>query len=250
MDEIKPDRTVQAALFCALAKAQAKMLQPKKHRQAEIPGKDGKAGYKYSYADLASVYEAVRPALAAEGLSFFHLTSQDERSVTVTTVLAHQDGGTIETSLSWSVGGRVQDLGSAVTYLRRYTLSALVGVASEEDDDGAAAERGSFEGRAGAAWEKEKKEKKPKEDTFSDEEMAGFRRSFSALCERALGRKMTEDEADVAELALCDSPLSMLNPEVARRKAAAFAKATDATALWARDRLSKRGLHAAATEAA
>lgn len=237
--ETNMDNTARAALYMALAKAQGKMQTPKRSREAKIPGKDGKPGYTYSYADLSEVYEAVRPALASEGLGFFHLTNQDRESVSVTTVLTHEGGGQIETTLAWGVSNRIQDLGSIITYLRRYTLSALLGVASEEDDDGQTAERAGFEKRATAAYEAEKK---AKEDRLTDSEVAALEGSFQRLCKSALGRTLTDDEYDLAEMAICESPIAMLDAASARRKAAGFERATETTVRWARERLLKRGI--------
>jgi hypothetical protein len=114
--------------------------------QATYPpiGKDktAKAGsYSYDYADLATVLEAVRPALAKQGIAVVQSASAEAQMVTVVTRLMHSSGQWIESSLSVEAETTApQKLGSAISYARRYGLLALAGVApADEDDDGQAA---------------------------------------------------------------------------------------------------------------
>lgn len=96
--------------------------------------------FKSSYADLASVWDACRAALSANGLSVSqHPGRLEDGSATVTTILLHKSGQHI--SSVCAALPRDQSpaaVGSVVTYLRRYALAAAVGVAPEDDDAQAA----------------------------------------------------------------------------------------------------------------
>lgn len=87
------------------------------------------------YADLASVWDACRGPLTANGLSVVQIPSADGQVVTVESRLLHKSGQWIEGTLtSAAKDDGPQSIGSAITYLRRYALQALVGVAPEDDD--------------------------------------------------------------------------------------------------------------------
>ena len=95
--------------------------------------------YRSNYATLASVLDACRDPLAKNGLSIIQMPSvvRDQGlSVIVTTRLAHDSGEWFESSLLIPVSapGGAQQIGSAISYGRRYSLSAMVGVAQEDDD--------------------------------------------------------------------------------------------------------------------
>jgi len=127
-----------AALATALAAAQGEI------DNASKDAKNPHFGNKY--ADLASVWEACRGPLSKHGLCVLQPTYLDGSRVVVRTILAHKSGEWIASDLSTApTRPGPQELGSAITYLRRYALSAMVGIAPA-DDDGEAAE-----GRQGAA---------------------------------------------------------------------------------------------------
>lgn len=102
--------------------------------------------FKSSYADLASVWDACRAALSANGLSVSqHPGRLEDGSATVTTILLHKSGQHI--SSVCAALPRDQSpaaVGSVVTYLRRYALAAAVGVAPEDDDGQAASQPGNY----------------------------------------------------------------------------------------------------------
>lgn len=117
-----------------LAKALAKF-------QSEIkdPLKSGKANYG-KYVTLDELLESVRPVLSQNGLSFLQFPGGDGQLITITTVLLHSSGEWIESEPFTLKSQKVdpQGAGSAVTYGRRYSLSAILGVAWDADDDGQA----------------------------------------------------------------------------------------------------------------
>ncbi len=123
------------ALAVALAKAQAKM------RPAVKDSKNPHFGNKY--ADLASVWDACRDPLTANDLAVVQLPSTDGNIVSVTTTLMHKSGQWISSRASAQMAKTdPQSIGSAITYLRRYGLSAMVGIAPDDDDAEAASPRG------------------------------------------------------------------------------------------------------------
>lgn len=96
--------------------------------------------FKSKYADLGSVVEAIRAPLTKYGLSYVQLTEPSEKEeVRVETVILHASGEWISSTLALPVSkGDAQGFGSALTYARRYGLSAAFGVAPEDDDGNAA----------------------------------------------------------------------------------------------------------------
>jgi hypothetical protein len=98
--------------------------------------------FKSKYADLASVVEAIRAAFSANGLSYIQTVEpSDKDEVRIETTLLHASGEWISCGvLALPVSkADAQGYGSALTYARRYSLSAAAGVAAELDDDGNAA---------------------------------------------------------------------------------------------------------------
>lgn len=123
------------ALFAALAKAQAEVENADKN--------SNNPHFRTKYADLAEVLNTVRPLYASHGLSMLQSTGFDGRLVHVTTVLAHAEGGYISSTASCVPAKTdAQGIGAATTYLRRYGLSAMTGVAQEDDDGNAAGHQG------------------------------------------------------------------------------------------------------------
>jgi hypothetical protein len=124
----------QAALFQALAKAQTEMKN--------APLNKINPHFKSKYADLASIRDAVIPALTKNGIALFQapMIDADGRNILVTT-LAHSGGGMVQSNTPiCSDNSKPQPYGSALTYARRYGLAAICGIASDEDDDGNAAQ--------------------------------------------------------------------------------------------------------------
>lgn len=119
-------------LFAALAKAQAEIENASKN--AANPH------FRSRYADLAEVLNTVRPVLAKHGLCVIQSTAFDGAMVSVETVLGHASGGSVSSAAS-CVPAKVdaQGVGAATTYLRRYALAAIAGVAQEDDDGTSAA---------------------------------------------------------------------------------------------------------------
>lgn len=98
------------------------------------------AYYKSRYASLGSVVDACKEALNSNGIVFIQGASSNKdlpKMVCVTTRLLHESGEYIEDTIGVPyVQDTPQAYGSSLTYARRYALSALLGIVSDEDDDG------------------------------------------------------------------------------------------------------------------
>lgn len=98
--------------------------------------------FRSNYADLAACWSAIREPLSSNGLAVIQNVSSDQTGVTVETMLVHTSGEHIQSRCWLPVAQKTpQAYGSAITYARRYSLAALVGL-SAEDDDGNAASAG------------------------------------------------------------------------------------------------------------
>lgn len=128
-------------LAAALAKAQATFAVPIKSKSATVTPKSGGSGYTYTYADLSDVFEAVRKGLSENGLSILSLINLETANrPMLETILMHESGEWISMLYPIDLTGRPQDIGGQLTYARRYSISCMLGVASEDDDDANAAQ--------------------------------------------------------------------------------------------------------------
>jgi len=93
--------------------------------------------FKSKYADLAAVLSAARKPLSANGLAIVQTIGDG----VLHTRLLHTSGQWIASEHPLPMAGRPQEIGSALTYARRYSLSALIGIAADEDDDATGAEK-------------------------------------------------------------------------------------------------------------
>lgn len=117
-------------LATALAKAQGEMEHASKDKL--------NPHFKSKYADLGSVWDAVRVPLSKHGLSVLQLPTVDAGVVSICTILMHSSGQYIEATYALpAMKNDAQGFGSAITYMKRYALTG-VGVAPEEDDGNAA----------------------------------------------------------------------------------------------------------------
>ena len=99
-------------------------------------GKDAK-GYNYSYASFDNVVETIAPELTAQGLGYTH--TFDGQDIVCT--LFNAEGETITSKLTLSTEilkgmNASQSMGAAITYARRYTLTAILGLVTDDDTDG------------------------------------------------------------------------------------------------------------------
>ncbi|WP_267247557.1 ERF family protein [Streptococcus sp. Marseille-Q5986] len=115
----------------AFAKTQQEMKQPLKDANNPF--------FKSKYVPLENVVEAITESASKNGLSFTQFPSSDEAgNVTVGTLVMHSSGEWIEYDpiKMKPVKNDPQSIGSAITYAKRYALSAIFGITSDPDDDG------------------------------------------------------------------------------------------------------------------
>lgn len=127
-------------VYGALAAAQAEFPAIAKTHTATVVSDKGR--YTYNYADLADILTAVRPVLAKHGLAVTQpVELLESGKLMLRTSVCHKDGSAIHSTMPIPhMEGRPQQFGSTLTYARRYALSSLIGIATEEDDDATAAQ--------------------------------------------------------------------------------------------------------------
>lgn len=123
--------------------------------------------FKSKYADLASVLNAVRPVLGKHGIAIMQITETLDAAIILHTRLVHTSGEWISSTYPVSHIGKHQEMGAALTYAKRQALSAMVGVAGEEDDDGNEATKQTLQPATFT-----KPVKKPNANEFDPEESA------------------------------------------------------------------------------
>ena len=107
--------------------------------QQEVPViHKGTQGYGYSYANLATIFDVINPILKKHKLGFTQLIGDNN----IKTIIFHYESGeTLETVTTIPQGTNLkgmndfQTLGSAVTYIRRYSLSSALGLITDKDTD-------------------------------------------------------------------------------------------------------------------
>lgn len=133
-------------LVAALAKAQTGLTAPPRNREVEVVSKRTGGRYKFKYATLDAIIEHVRPALTANGLWFVQTIANGDGKYRLVTKLLHSSGQWLasETPILTTSGDN-QEFGSAITYMKRYSLAAMLGIAADEDDDANAADGNTVE---------------------------------------------------------------------------------------------------------
>lgn len=132
--------TETGSLAAALAAVQAELPGVAKGETAVVQTKSG-GNYKYSYADLAAVSRAILPRLGAHGLAWITKpTLREDGRFVLAYKLAHASGEAETGEYPLSDRGSPQEIGSAITYARRYALCSVTGVAPDDDDDAAGAQ--------------------------------------------------------------------------------------------------------------
>ena len=122
----------------------AKLAEALSRAQAEMPAAKFNSVnpfLKNNYADLGSIIDTAKPVLGKHGLAVTQLTFNDGDRVGVETVMTHASGEWISTQFSLPPADEkgksgAQVAGSIITYLRRYSLAAILGMYSDEDTDG------------------------------------------------------------------------------------------------------------------
>lgn len=172
--------------------------------------------FKSRYASLGSVVEACKEALNKNGIVFIQGSHADKdlpKMVCVTTRLIHSSGEYLEDTIAVPyVQDTPQALGSSLTYARRYGLSSLLGIVSDEDDDG---NSGSVEAPKPLDPPKPRKPSKlEKQKTLSNLAIkAGVKdaKDFSELVKSLIGKEVAKS-SDLSEQEL-DALIQILEEE-------------------------------------
>lgn len=122
----------------AIAGAKAEIPPILKNRVVDFTSSKGRTNYRHE--DMGEIAKTVDPILAKFGLSYRFRTQTESKMVKVTCVVSHRDGHSEENSLTAGhdeSGNKnsIQAVGSAITYLQRYTLKAALGLSASNDDD-------------------------------------------------------------------------------------------------------------------
>lgn len=125
----------------ALVKFQKAMKAVIKGSRAKVE-KDGRLLYSYAYADFADVQEATREPLADAELAVIQPpVGSSTDGITIVTIVLHASGQWMRGELTARpMDQKPQTVGSLITYNRRYSYSGTLGIVTEQDDDGAAAQ--------------------------------------------------------------------------------------------------------------
>lgn len=94
--------------------------------------------FKSKYADLASIIEAVKEPLEDNGIIVLQPMTKIEDRTFLQTTLLHQSGEFLTSEIPLSLNGKEQELGSRITYLRRYQLQSMLSIPAVDDDGNAA----------------------------------------------------------------------------------------------------------------
>jgi hypothetical protein len=135
------------SLAAALAAFQAELPRIHKDASAILEGESKTTGkkftYGYKYAGLDNIVGIVLPLLGKHGLSFTSFPKLSDNGFVLHYQLMHASGGVLagDYPLPDPTRTKPQAVGSAITYARRYALCAVTGIAPDEDDDAAEAER-------------------------------------------------------------------------------------------------------------
>lgn len=123
-------------IAAALSAFQGSLKQPKLSKEVKVKTKTG-GSYTFKYADLSACAEAAAPYLKENGLAVSQIISE----WTLITLLTHTSGQWIKSELPISLnnGADYQALGSAITYIKRYSYCAILGIVADADDNANAA---------------------------------------------------------------------------------------------------------------
>ena len=105
--------------------------------------------YSFSYAPLETIIQAIKQLLKQTGLSFLHVMNDS----ILECIILHSSGQCINTGgIAIKMSNKMQDMGSSMTYARRYTLCAALGIVAEDDDDGNSSDGNKIESLDNRKW--------------------------------------------------------------------------------------------------
>lgn len=220
-----PSAAEQLNIYQALAAAQGEFPPIPKTQE-------GQAGQRrYMYADLATIIKTLQPVLTRYDLAvaqtFESYVDADQvvRTFLVTELRHGSDGSGayIVSKLPMELHGlTMQQVGSQITYLRRYALTALLGVCADDDDDGAA-----VTGARSATPEAQ--EGRPSSETTRSEPPTGL---IEESARKALWAEAQRLHGDFADVALQDLLRSLGVKRSTQIKARDYTRAAEIISKW------------------
>lgn len=153
-----------AKIAPALAKAWAEMENPKHNTSVKVQTKKG-GSYTFEYTDLGGIFDEAKRVFKENGITVLQNASTRELNgnpmISVETMLLHSSGEWVKSEpLQMPSSTNMQDMGGQITYMKRYSLSAMLGLATEKDDDA--------NGATGNDYQMEKKTASEKQLNFVD----------------------------------------------------------------------------------
>lgn len=138
-----------ANIATALAKAWGELETPKHNSTVKVTMKSG-GSYTFDYTDLNGIFEAARKVFKENGISVIQnsYTELTERGALacVETMFLHSSGEWVKSlPLKFPAATGMQDFGGQITYMKRYSLSAMLGIATEKDDDATGASGNTYD---------------------------------------------------------------------------------------------------------
>lgn len=125
-------------LFAAVAKAQPKIVAPMFDKEAKIPMRKG-GMFSFKYASLNAVQAALAGPLSENGICYFQFPTSKGTTVSVETMVGHSSGEWISRVFTLTASSTdVKEIGSVVTYGKRYALAAIFNLTPDEDTDATA----------------------------------------------------------------------------------------------------------------
>lgn len=121
-------------ISAALSAFQSELKQPELSKEVKVQTKAGRS-YTFKYADLSTCVKAATPTMSKHGLAVTQIISNG----TLVTMLTHKSGQWFRSEIAIGQPSDYQALGSAITYLKRYTYCAILGIVADTDDDANAA---------------------------------------------------------------------------------------------------------------
>lgn len=123
----------------ALSTAWGALENPKHNKKVNVKMKSG-GQYSFEYTDLGGIIDSVKPHFKENGISIMQSAGTElvegRLYVNVGTKLIHTSGEWMQSKpLIMPANNSIQDMGGQITYLKRYSLSAMLGISTEEDDD-------------------------------------------------------------------------------------------------------------------
>jgi hypothetical protein len=126
-------------LVAALAKARVDFEPIVRTKTVTV--KSDRGSYQFSYAPLEDILAATAAALSAHGLVLVSgIEPSGDRGVVLSTRLMHASGQWLESCVDVGRPSKMQEMGSSLTYARRYAITGLLGISADDDDDANAAD--------------------------------------------------------------------------------------------------------------